>query len=157
MIAGYPLSNSLRVIGQVLEQRRLDVFDLEYSNEGIFVQCGGPTPPYLDLVDLSYSLAEIKKLDIQARTNRGASSSFVSFDGLPEILRAIGRRIDDEEGQLLRVCNSVNSIFDDAITIEYRTFDKRRHVEELHVTALSDHAMRMYRKRAERFANRTQH
>jgi hypothetical protein len=29
MIARYPLSNSLRVVGQLLEQQRLDLFDLQ--------------------------------------------------------------------------------------------------------------------------------
>ncbi len=153
MVARYPLSNSLRVIGQVLEQRRLDLFDLEYSDTKVFVQCGGPTPPYLDLVELSYSLAEIKDLDAQARASRSASHTLVSFDSLPEIFRAIGRRIDDQDGQLLRVCNSVFPSSQDSITIEYRTRDKRRHVEELFVVAVRDHAMRMYKKRAQRFAH----
>ena len=157
MLPGFPLSSSLRVIGQILEERCLEVFDLQCFDDRILVQCGGPTPPYLDLVGLSYSLPEIKKLDAQARANRNGSGTLVSFDGLPEVLRAIGRRIDEREAKLLRICNSAKIPSDDSITVEYRTLDKRRRVEEFHLTTLRDHAMRMYRKRAQRFTTRPQH
>lgn len=147
------LSNSLRVIGQVLQRRGLDLFDLKYSDDEFFLQCGGPSPPYLDLIEFSCSLAEVEKLDAQSRAARGASFKLVNFESLPEVFRAIGRRIDDRDGQLLRVCNSDLPIFPDSITIEYHTRDKRRHVEKFFLASMSEHALRMYKTRARRFAN----
>ncbi len=147
------LSNSLRVIGQVLQRRGLDFYDLKYSDDEFFLQCGGPSPPYLDLIEFSCSLAEVEKLDAQSRAARGASSKLVNFDSLPEVFRAIGRRIDDRNGQLLRVCNSDLPIFPDSITVEYHTHDKRRHVETFFLAAMSKHALRMYKTRARRYSN----
>jgi hypothetical protein len=146
-------SNSLRVVGQVLQERGLDLFDLKYSDDRILLQCGGPIPPYLDLVELSYSLAEIRALDDRARANRGASGQLVNFESLPEIFRAIGRRIDDQQGRLLRVCNADFPSLQDSITVEYQTRDKRHHVEELFIAAVGDHAMRMYKHRSRNFVN----
>lgn len=147
------LSNSLRVIGQVLQQRGLDLFDLKYSDNEFFLQCGGPSPPHLDLVEFSCSLAEVEKLDAQARAARGGSFRLVHFESLPEVFRAIGRRIDDRDGQLLRVCNSDLPIFPDSITVEYHTRDRRRHVEKFFLAAVGEHVLRMYKTRARRFAN----
>jgi hypothetical protein len=143
----YPCSKFLRVIGQLLEQQHLDLFDLRFLGDEISMQCGGPIPPYLDLIDLNYSLAQIKALDHQAKAGRQPSFSLVSFDGLPETLRTVGRRIDEEGGQLLRVCNSSLASYE-SITIEYRTRDRNRHEEEMLTSAIRDHAMRMYKKRA---------
>jgi hypothetical protein len=147
MLTGYPCSNVLRVIGQMLEQQGLDLFDLQFLDDEISVQCGGPIPPYLDLIDLNYSLAQIKAVDHQAKARRQPSFSLVSFDGLPETLRAVGRHIDEEGGQLLRVSNS-SLVSYDSITIEYRTHDRKRHEKEILTTAIRDHALRMYKKRA---------
>ena len=134
------LSNSLRVIGQVLQQRGLDLFDLRHSGDEFFLQCGGPMPPYLDLVELRYTLAQIEALDSRARIGRGASLKLVNVQSLPEILRAIGRRIDDQGGHLVRLCNS-DFPTRESFTVEYRTVDKHRQVERLVMPG--DHAMRM--------------
>jgi hypothetical protein len=147
------LSHSLRVIGQVLQQRGLDLFDLKYSGNAFFLQCGGPRPPYLNLVEFSCSLAEVEKFDAQSRAARGSSFKLVNFESLPEIFRAIGRRIDDRDGQLLRVGNDDLPIFPDSITVEYYTRDRQRHVEKLFLASMSEHALRMYKARARRFAS----
>jgi hypothetical protein len=148
MAISHALSHSLRVIGQVLQQRGLDVFDLKHSGNEFFLQCGGPMPPYLDLVEFRYTLAEIESLDRKARATRGASLKLVNVQTLPEILRAIGRRIDDQDGHLLRLCNSDFPSFIESFTIEYRTPDKDRRVEKLFMAATGDHAMRLYKSRS---------
>ena len=140
------LSNSLRVIGQVLQQRGLDLFDLKHSGDEFFLQCGGPMPPYLDLVEFRYTSAQLEALDSDARIGRGASLKLVNFQSLPEILREIGRRIDNQGGHLLRLCNSDFPFFRESFTIEYRTGDKHRQIEQLIIAG--DHAARMYKSRS---------
>jgi len=81
-------SKTLRVVGQVLEERRIDLFDLKCFGDEFHLQCGDPMPPHLNLVEVRYSAAEIDALDRAARRNRQGSVQFVNFDGLPEILRA---------------------------------------------------------------------
>ena len=147
MLTEYPCSNVLRVVGQLLEQQGLDLFDLQFLDDEISVQCGGPIAPYLDLIELNYSLMQIKALDHQAKMRRRPSFSLVSFDGLPETLRAVGRRIDEEGGQLLRVCNS-SPASHESITIEYRTHDRSRHEEEILTNTIHHQALRMYKKRS---------
>lgn len=146
-------STLLRVVGQVLQERGLDLFEVKYSDDRVFLQCGGLNPPYLDLVELSYSLAEIRVLDDVAKTNRAASSKLVDFESLPEIFRAIGRRVDDRQGRLLRLCNAALPSLQESITVEYHTRDKGRQIEELFVAAVGDEAMRMYKRRSRRFVN----
>ena len=153
MAGHYTHSHSLRVVGQVLEQRALDVFELKYSDGKFCLQCGGPLPPYLDLLEFSYSMEEIGALDAQARVHRRAPFTLVKFESLPEILRTIGRRIDDRNGELLRVCNADVPSRHELITIEYRTRDKGRHVEELLLSAIGDHALRLYKNRSRDFGN----
>lgn len=153
MAGHYTHSHSLRVVGQVLQQRALDVFELKYSAGQFFLQCGGPVPPYLDLLEFSHSMAEIGALDAESRTRRRDSFKLVKFESLPEILRTIGRRIDDRNGQLLRICNADVPSGLDLITIEYLTREKGRHVEELVLADIGDHAMRLYKNRSRSFTN----
>jgi hypothetical protein len=147
------LSNCLRVIGQLLQQRGLALFDLEYSDSGFFLQCGSSTPPYLELVEFSCSPADIESLDTAARGARSRSFKLVEFENLPEVFRAIGRRIDDQDGKLLRLCNSDLPVFPESITIEYQSRDRRRHVEKIFLAAAGEHALRMHKARNQRFAN----
>jgi hypothetical protein len=149
----YNHSTALRVIGQLLQERGLDLFDLNYDDDEVFLQCGGPIPPYLDLVELNYSLSELRELDDLAKRNRAASSKWVNFEGLPEILRAIGRRIDDRQGRLLRVSNGAFPSLQESITVEYQTRDKSRQIEELFLPDVGDDAMRMYKRRSRRFVS----
>ena len=147
MTGRHTYANSLRVLGQLLLQRHLDLFELKYADSDFFLQCGAPTPPYLDLVEMTCSLADLKALDTRARANRGATFKLVNFQSLPEMLRAIGHRVDDQEGKLLRVCNADSSSAHESITIEYRTRDKQLHIEELVVASIGEQAMRMYKNR----------
>ncbi|HKY07680.1 MAG TPA: hypothetical protein VJQ55_05550 [Candidatus Binatia bacterium] len=144
------LSKSLRVIGQLLQQRGLEFFDVRSSDEGFVLQCGGPTPPYLDLVEFRCSPQEVEQLDARARAARGNLFKTVNFESLSEILRAIGDRIEDREAQLLRFYNSDLPVSPDSITIEYRTRNHRRHVEKLLFPAAGEYALRMYKSRGGR-------
>jgi hypothetical protein len=147
------LSNSLRVIGQLLQQRGFDLFDLKYSDSEFLLQCGSPKPPYLEVVEFSCSPADIERLDTAAKNARGRSSKLAAVESLPEVFRAIGRRIDDRHGELLRLCNSDSPVFPESITIEYQTHDRQRHIEKIVLASTGGRALRMHRARGPRFAS----
>jgi hypothetical protein len=142
----FPLSDFLRVIGQLLEQQGLDVFDLRFGGETFSVQCADPKPPYLNLIHMTYSVPQLSSVDQQARQRRRPVYALGRFDGLPEILRAVGRRVEDKGGELLRVCNSFYA-GQDLVILEYQTRDRGHRQEEIPVIAIRDQAQRMYRRR----------
>lgn len=144
MISRFPLSSSLRVIGQLLEEQGFDVFELRSSESKFLIQCASPAPPYLNLVELSFSRAQLKSMDQQARVRRNPAFAYVRFDGLPETLRAIGRHVEDLQGELLRISNSDA----DTMLIEYRTHDRRVRAEDVPLLEIRDQAERMYRRRS---------
>lgn len=143
-------SNALRVIGQILDEQRIDLFDIRCSGGDFRLLCGDPTPPHLHLVELRYSAAEIEALDLAARERRQGSVQFVNFDALPEILRALGHRVDAFNGRLLRIHNSETSTAFDSINIEYQTRDGRHHTEEFASGIVCEQAVRMYKERSRR-------
>ena len=87
----YGYARALRTIGQALEQRGIDLFDVRCDQNDFYLQCADPSPPYLSLVELHYSLGDLNDLDLDARSLRGGSFQFANFDGLPGGLRAVGR------------------------------------------------------------------
>ena len=147
MASKYPYSRALRTVGQALEKRRIDLFDLRWFQNKYFLQCGDPTPPHLSLVELRYTVADLQDLDLDARDHRAHSFKPVNFEGLPEILRALGRRVEEKDGQLSRICNSESSGTYSLIQLEYQTRDGQRQVEELRTAAVCDYAMRMHKER----------
>ena len=153
MVSRFGFSSALRVVGQVLEERGIDLFDLRCSGDVYFFQCGGTVPPYLDLIKFDYSLSRIKILDIKAKAAPGHVFRLVKFESLAEIFRAIGRRLDVQDGQLLRAYTADHGYLNDLITVEYQTRDRRRHTEEFLMAAAGDDAMKMYKERSRRFAH----
>jgi hypothetical protein len=80
MASKYPYSRALRTVGQALEKRRIDLFDLRWFQNKYFLQCGDPTPPHLSLVELRYTVADLQDLDLDARDHRAHS-----FDGQRQV------------------------------------------------------------------------
>jgi len=62
-----------------------------------------------------------------------------------------GQHIDDQGAHLFRLGNADSVSFDDSITVEYQTRDRRRCIEELLISDIADHSIRMYKSR---FADR---
>ncbi len=143
-------SKALRVIGQMLDKQRIDLFELKCFGDEFYLQCGDPLPPHLNLIEMRYSVTEIRALDSEAKAKRRESFKLVNFEGLPEILRALGRRVDESHARLLRVSNSDSVIPFDSIKIEYQTRDGQRHAEEFLAGAIGDQALRMYKERSRR-------
>jgi hypothetical protein len=148
MAANLTCSGSLRVLGQTLEQMGVDSFEIRSNDDKFYLQCGDPAPPHLAIIDFSYSSVDIRSFDSEARTKRQESFKFVDFNGLAEILRAVGRHIESKDGRLLRVCNCEAPLGQDSVKLEYETGDGRTYVEELLTATMSDYAMRMYKDRA---------
>src|SRR5581483_7504881 len=96
-------SRALRVIDQVLETRRIDLFDIKCFGNEFYLQAGDPQPPYVNLVELLYPAADISSLNAKPKMNRQRAFKLVNFEALPELLRAVGRRVDENRARLLRV------------------------------------------------------
>ena len=148
MSARYSESRSLRTIGQELKRRGIDLFELRCLRTEYYLQCGDPNPPYVGLLEITFSDDDIASLDSVAASNRGNGPNFVDFEALPEVLRAIGRYVENKEGKLLRISSPVSLSDDDTMRLEYDGRDGRVHVEQLPISALAEIAMRMYKERS---------
>ncbi len=141
-------SKALRTIGQELVKRGIDLFELRCLRSEYYLQCGDPMPPYVGLIELSFSDDDVISLELAAAGQRGGSFKFVEFEGLPEILRAAGRHVESKEGMLLRVSNTHSSFDDHTIRLEYESRDGRNHIDEVPLTELAETARRMYKERS---------
>jgi hypothetical protein len=140
-------SSALRCIGQALETRDVVAFELRCEKDEFRLQCGGSSL-YTELIDLSFSEQDISGLERQGRAKRRSSSNTLDFDGLPEMLRAVGRFIDSKRGHLVRICNVDSSIpADDSFNVEYKDYNGQRRVEKLFKASLYDRLIRMYKER----------
>ena len=148
MASRHDHSKALRTIGQELVKRGIDLFELRCLRAEYYLQCGDPTPPYVGLIELSFTDDDIISLELAAVSQRGGSFKFVEFEGLPEILRAAGRYVESKECMLLRVSNIDSSFDDRTMRLEYESWDGRNHVEEVPLTELSETARRMYKERS---------
>ena len=143
-------ANTLRCIGQELESRDIEVFEVKlYANE-FRVRAGEPNPPYTGLIDIELSAEQIEVVDRRNQARRGKSNEQMKFDSMPNILRAVGAYID-AHGYLRRVENSSPPIADQlTIEVEYQTRagDIRR--EMLPMNVIREASVSMYKRRAHR-------
>jgi hypothetical protein len=58
---------SLRCIGQALQRQNIELFELKSDGDDFRVQGANPNPPYIGIIDLRFSLNDIKILDREAR------------------------------------------------------------------------------------------
>jgi hypothetical protein len=111
---------ALRCIGQALQRQNIEVFELQSDGDDFRVQGANPNPPYIGLIELRSSLDDIKILDREGQAQRRQSKSEFRFDSLSEILRAVGKYLDDKRAGLRRLNNYCLSD-QDAVEIEYQT------------------------------------
>lgn len=147
MASRYSYSKALRTIGQELEKRGIDMFELRCQRADYTIQYSDPKPPHTRLLGIYLSGEEIRSLDIDVARQRGASFKLVSFDHLPEILRALGRYVENRDGDILRISTATATPAQDAFRLEYESRDGRIQAEELATSEMADLAMRMYRIR----------
>ncbi|MSP39489.1 MAG: hypothetical protein EXR70_13460 [Deltaproteobacteria bacterium] len=147
MAARYSQSKALRTIGQELKRRGIDLFELRCRRKEYYLQCGDPNPPYLGMVEITLSNDDLESLERAVAALRGNQHTFVNFDALPELLRAIGRYIENKDGTLLRVSNLISESDQEMMRVEYHGPEGHVHVEELTLATLSETATRMYKER----------
>lgn len=140
----------LRCIGQALQSRQVEVFQLTSESDEFHLQCGDPSPPYLGLVELRLSIENIKILEREGRSRRGQSNGEIRFESVPEILRAVGEYIDKKRVHLRRIDNSCRPTSEGpAIQIEYETRAGEIRSENLSMSIVRDTSVRMFKRRTE--------
>lgn len=147
MASRYTHSKVLRTIGQELEKRGIDLFELSCRRAHYTIEYSDPKPPHTQLLDISLSAEEIRSLDLDAARQRSGSFKLVNFERLPEMLRALGRYVESKNGEILKISTSASAPARDAMRLEYEERDGRIQAEELTTAAITDIAMRMYRIR----------
>jgi len=140
-------ASALRCIGQAMQSRNVDVFELIADADGFIVQCGDPNPPHTGFFKLQFSLDSIKILDRQDQAQRRRTKSELRFDSLPEILRAIGKCVDSKRAQLRRLNNCCSSEAGD-IELEYQTRAGGLQSETLVMSLIRETAVDMYKRRS---------
>jgi hypothetical protein len=71
---------ALRCIGQALQRQNIEVFELQSDGDDFRVQGANPNPPYIGLIELRFSLDDIKILDREGQAQRRQSKSEFRFD-----------------------------------------------------------------------------
>lgn len=142
-------ANVLRCIGQALQERSIDIFELRNAPNEFRIQGGDPNPPHLALIELRFSTTQIELLDREGKARRGQSTGGIRFDSIAEILRGVGGYVDSQHGQLLRIDNSVTSLSDDpGVHVEYETRSGVQS-ETLPMSFLREASVSMYKRRTQ--------
>jgi hypothetical protein len=141
-------AGALRCIGQALQNQDIEAFELKTHADEIRLQGGDPNPPYLDLVELRFSVEDIQVLDREGQARRRRLNTEIRFDSLPEILRAVGDYLDNKRVYLRRFSNSSSSSpYDPTVEVEYETRTGDVISENLTLMFVRESAVRMYKKR----------
>jgi hypothetical protein len=143
-------AGALRCIGQALESRNIDIFELIADADKFVVQCGDPNPPYTGILKLHYSVDRVTMLDREGQAKRRQAKSEFRFDSLPEILRAAGKYVDTKRAQLRRLNNCCASAGE--LELEYQTRAGEMQSEILIMGLIREIAVNMYKRRS-RIAN----
>jgi hypothetical protein len=137
---------ALRCIGQELQSRNLEIFELGTGAGGFSLDCADPSPPYTGIIRLNYSVDRITVMDREAQSRRGQSRSKVfRFDSISETLRAIGAYIDIKNGYLQRLSSTGFSA--DPLELEYKTRQGDILSESLTMSFIHETAVKMYKRR----------
>jgi hypothetical protein len=140
-------AGALRCIGQALQNHSIEVFELKSDANEFRVEGADPNPPFTGLIKLNFSIDDIKILDREGQARRRRSKSDFRFDNLPEILRAVGKYVDDKRAARLRWINNCCLSDQDEIEIEYQTRAGDIRAETLSMSAIREIAVDMYKKR----------
>ena len=137
----------LRCIGQALESRNIDIFELTTEADEFLARYGDPTPPYTGILEIRFSAQRIEILDREGRARRRQTKSAVRFDSLPEILRAAGRHVDSKRAQLGRLNNCCLSEAGE-VELDYQTRGGKVQSETLPMSLIRETAVDMYKRRS---------
>ena len=140
-------AHALRCVGQALQQRQIEAFELKSYFRDFRLLVGDPNPPYTGLIEVQLSGQEIEVLEREGQGRRGQSNLNLSFDSVPEMLRAVGEYIDHRHGRLRRIDTCPSDITHSVVRIEYQTRTGDLQTEDLTMSFLHDTSVRMYKHR----------
>jgi len=148
MASRYSYAQQLRTIGQELDKRAIDIFELHCDKGDYRIECADPSPPFTDLISLEFTHEDLITLQLRATQDRTPGFKQVDFDSLAEILRAMGRHVERLEAELLRISFGDDDSGGKKFRVEYQSRDGRTHTEDMLGSTIADLVMRMYKERS---------
>lgn len=147
MSSRFIYSRELRTLGQELDKRAIEVFELRCEGGAYSLTCGDPHPPYTDLISLNFTATQLETLEQLAALSRRPKFSQVNFDSMAERLRAIGRYVERLDGRLLAIATEYSNANGNTLKIEYETATGYYRSEDFVEIAISELTLRMYKER----------
>ncbi|HEU4345524.1 MAG TPA: hypothetical protein VFU31_28580 [Candidatus Binatia bacterium] len=147
----------LRVIGQALEAKGIDVFELEHRGDRYIVN-GKParTPSLIAKLrdwrermlgestasSIIYSRADIERLEREGRAKRRKADRLPDFYSLSNTMRTLGFYLDSKDAELLRIQKRALTV-----TLLYQSKDGHPEVEEQSIASFYNLFLSLYDKR----------
>jgi hypothetical protein len=154
----------LRAIGQALEARRINVFELKTQGEQYIVRGSPEKAPTLagKIRDwgarmsgraleslVSFALPEIERLDRDGKAKRSKADRLPDFYGLSNTLRTVGSYLDSKGARLLEIHKSPLNI-----TLLYHNKDGHPNFEDRPIASFYRLFLNLHGKRAKKAAAR---
>jgi hypothetical protein len=157
MDRGKTYDRDLRVIGQALEAKGIDVFELERRGDRYIVN-GKPerNPSLLARIrdwrermlgepaaaSINYSLADIERLEREGPSKRRKADRLPDFYSLSNTMRTLGFYLDSKDAELLRIQKRALTV-----TLLYQSKEGHPEVEEQSIASFYNLFLSLYDKR----------
>ncbi len=147
----------LRVIGQALEARGIEVFDLKSDGDRYVIKGEARKIPTLMArirdwrermhgqpvaTSNSYSRFDIERLEREARSKRRKHDRLPDFYSVSNTLRTVGSYLDSKQAELLEIQKSALSV-----TLVYRDKDGHPEFEERSIASFYNLFLKLHGKR----------
>ena len=143
--ATFEFATALRSIGQDLERRGLNTFDIRFDGREFIAHCGYQMPPAATPVEIKYLPVDIEELNQAGRDNRGTTAPPKDFLNHPQIFRTIGGFLDRSEARLVRLAN--NDRRESIVVLEYLSREGELIVADRAGAEIYDMCVSMYKQR----------
>ncbi|MGH7829280.1 MAG: hypothetical protein ACREP8_03800 [Candidatus Binatia bacterium] len=133
----------LRTIGQVIEEQRLEDFEIKSEGDSYRIRDVAQVKSFFKHpLEVRYTLDDITQLEREREAKRTGPSRTPDFTSLSQVLRTVGHYLDAKESHLLGI--SKRALL---LTIEYETEQQSRREEEYLTSSFYDLAVRLYKQR----------
>ncbi|MCH8055373.1 MAG: hypothetical protein IH857_04370 [Deltaproteobacteria bacterium] len=175
MVYASAYAQTLRAVGQSLEARHLEDFDLECHEDAFLVRSNERPPsqrsnvlqeilrapqelsilqvilrklhrPRARPLELRYTREDVERLDLEGQLKRRDPHGIPDFYSLSQILRTVGAYIDLKNSRLLGVYKRGVRL-----TIECEQAQGQRNTEEHTIPSFYDFFLHMYQHRSDRW------
>lgn len=157
MVSAFTLAQSLRVIGEALDQRNIKSCRVTRNCENFLVQVKNGTPrqqrrypaglikPRRRPLKIHYTLLDVYRRYQQGRCKRKNSYATPDFYSLPQVMRTVGEYLDCKNARL-------DWLYLDGIylTVQYESEQGDKLLEQHTIPALYDFFVHMYLRRKRR-------